>query len=394
MHPDTEALDGLLRQGLEDLQRHSATPIFNAVIDIRVPSRDYWFASAVGEARAGRPMADDQPFHWASIAKTLTALLLLDAVERYLPGPRGLDTRLVDIGLFEREVIDRLHCSGGRARGNEITLNHLLTHTSGLRDAMVDDCRLLAFEAGGLAPGSLIGRLLSGDAPNICGDWRAWNPDAPSDPGAGTLNYFLATGLGNHPVAAPGERFKYSDTGYVILALVVEHLTQRSMHDGLRQVVFQPLGLEDAYLAYRDDPPLQAARVPEAEIYAGDSPMLSAGFNLSFDWGGGGIVSSAASMNRILHAVINAELLSPASSELMRNWIEPRGLEQPRLGVGRGLFRTNAMYGELWGHSGAWGAKMFYAPGSGIFFSGTVNQAQGADNWHWWFIDQVRRFFA
>ena len=393
MHSDTAALDGLLRKGLQELQTQSATPIFNAVVDIQVPSRGYHFSTAVGEARTDLPMTVGQPFHWASIAKTLTALLLLDAAERFLPGSSGLDTKLADIGLFERAVIDRLHCGGGRARGNEITLNHLLTHTSGLRDGMVDDCQLLASEAGGLAPGSLIGRLLSGDAPGSSDNWRAWNPDVPDDPGAGTLNYFLATGLGAHPVAAPGKRFKYSDTGYVILALVVEHLTQRSLHEGLRQMVFQPLGLEDAYLAYRDDPPLTGTRIPEAEIYAGDNPLLSAGFNLSFDWGGGGIVSSAASMNRILRAVINAELLSSGSSQRMRSWTAPPGLEQPRLGVGCGLFRIGTAQGELWGHSGAWGAKMFYAPDGGIFFSGTINQARGAEDWHWWFIDQVRQFF-
>ena len=111
--------------------------------------------------------------------------------------------------------------------------------------------------------------------------------------------------------------------------------------------------------------------------------MLSSGKNLSFDWGGGGLVTTAGDLVRFQRAL--AEHRLPGSSRIlprMTAWTRPAGLAGLRTGVGLGLFRTRYPGGELWGHSGAWGAKMDCEQAAGIYFAGTVNQASAAAGWH------------
>jgi CubicO group peptidase (beta-lactamase class C family) len=98
-------------------------------------------AAAAGVARAdtGAPMRAESQFHIASVAKPMTAALIFQAVEQGLLGPQGIDARLIDTGVLPPEICRRLHNIDGTSYGDAITLRHMLTHTSGLRDAQIDD---------------------------------------------------------------------------------------------------------------------------------------------------------------------------------------------------------------------------------------------------------------
>ena len=383
-----QALEADLCAQLQALIDDPDLYIGNAVIDVLVPEQGWHIALAAGDAADDEPMTTAHPVHWASVAKSLTAVLLFLQRDAGLLPVTDLDTPLAAFDLLPAPILEQLHCGPGGNHSGDITLNHLLRHTAGLRDAMVDDAAQKGADAGGLAPDSLVGKLMAAPDGPYNQQWPIWNAERSEDPLAGTLNHFFAERLGHAPLALPGERFSYSDTGYVLLGLLVEKLSGQSLHSLLRDEVLVPLGIEDAWLAYREPSPAVPA---PAEVYLGDMPLLENGLSLSFDWGGGGVVSSVSSMNRILGALISGELLSPASTALMREWQTPSGLVTPRLSVGRGLFRTEPRDGELWGHSGSWGAKMFFAPQSGVFFSGTVNQVFASPTWHWDFIETVRR---
>ena len=384
-----EALDTALQDRLSAFAGdENEFGVRSAAICIEAPAAGYRFDGAVGEARSdtGAAMTADTPFHVASIAKTMTAVLILQAAERGLLGKDGIDSRLADTGAFEPAIIDRLHRINGVSYGAAITLRHLLTHTSGMKDAMVDDGDGVAGGAGGAGPrpNALIGRIFS--APGLHGGkrWTPWDPDAPDDPEAGTLNYYLnADRISETALFQPGEAFHYSDTGYVVLALVAEALFGAPLHVLMERRIVAPLGLDGTYLAYRNDPKLERHRQPEADVYAGDTPCLSSGLNLSFDWGGGGIVTTARSLNRFLIAFSRGAVFDdPKTLNLMMDWRAPSGLQPPRIGVGCGLFKTRTDDLELWGHSGAWGGKMFFHPASGVYFSGSANQTQAPSDWH------------
>ncbi len=377
-----------LRRGLE--QQLSAflhdpdLPACNTIIDIAVPARGIHVCLASPGAQV------DAGIHWASVAKSLTALLILRQLEQGSLPASGLDTPLSEFAVLPDDILAQLHCGEQGNRGGSITVDQLLRHTAGIRDAMCDDVQQTSQQAGGLAPGSLVGKLLADPQSSYNQLWPIWDPDRPSAAEAGTLNSYFAHGLGQAPLAAPGQRFSYSDTGYVLLGLLLEAIAGMPLHRQLREQVFEPLGLQDAYLAYRE--PVPAAVQAESDVFMGDTGILASGFTLSFDWGGGGIVSSVTSMNRILQAIIGAELLSPENLQRMLDFQTPDGLKPPRTGVGRGMFRTSGSCGELWGHSGSWGAKMFYQPESELYFSGTVNQVFAPADWHWRFIETTQSF--
>lgn len=354
--------------------------IHSAVAQISSMSSEIVFSGAAGIARpdSDKAMTTECPIHIASVTKTMTAVALHQLVEAGTAGPKMWDTPLAELEVLPVEALTRLHGTGSRSAAERITLRHLLTHTSGIRDAMEDDAEQL----GGPAPRSIIGELLMAvGLPTRT--WVGWDPSRPDEEYAGVLNFYLARGLGERPLFAPGEGFHYSDTGYVVLALVIEKLAGEPLHSVFERRIFDPLGMVNSYLAYRNDPPMGSFRSPEAEIWAGPIPILCSGVSLSFDWGGGGVVSTIADLAKFLAAVIEGRLFQhSATRAAMLDWFVPIDLRLPRTGVSMGLFRTNYPRLELWGHSGAWGTRMVFDPESRLIFTGSVNQAKAPSDWH------------
>lgn len=345
----------------------------------RLSTGEVLFEATSGLRRmGGQPMGPDDRYHLASIGKTFTAVLLLQLAEEGRLGPQGVDTRLADTGALPAEVMERLLRVDGQPCGHEITLRHLLQHTGGLRDAMVDDSQTL----GGPAPRSLVGALL-GQQLSAAHRWTPWTPALVDVPQAGVLNWYLHE-VAEHGLGRPGQRFHYSDTGYVLIGLVIEAVSGWPLQVVLERRIAAPLGLSQTYLAYVGDPAgMQADRHPESEPWMGPIPCLTAGVSLSFDWAGGGIVSTAAEQARFLRAVLQGELFQGRStSEAMSNWAQPEGLRSPRLGVGLGLFHTRHQGLEFVGHSGAWGCKLFAAPAADLLIAGTFNRSDAPEDWH------------
>lgn len=378
-------IDRRVGEMLGELHRGAALPT-NPLLRLELGDGRVLGEGAAGTARAdgADALTPAHRFHIASIAKTMTAVLVLRQFERGAFGSSGLDARLADLGVLPDGVIARLSRRGEENFGAKITLRHLLTHTSGLRDAMVDD----AGQLGGPAPGSLIGRMMGpGGDPRKA--WVPWDPAHPDGRDAGVVNFFLNSGISAAALSPPGQSFHYSDTGFVLLGLAVERFGGAPLHAQLRQQILAPLGLDDTYLAYRDDPPdLGSARQPESDCWAASTPCLSAGANLSFDWAGGGVVSTASSLIAFLRALLAGQLFERrATLDAMLDWQVPPGLEAPRTGVGLGIFRTQSSCGPLIGHSGAWGGKMFYCPQLDVHVAGTTNQSESPADWHWRFLD-------
>jgi D-alanyl-D-alanine carboxypeptidase len=380
-----ELLEGLIRMD-------GPAPVASAVVHAEAADGRLLFEGAAGIARPDTRAAltPATPIHVASVAKTFTAVLVMQLAEEGRLGALGIDSTFATFGVLPREVVSRLHREDGVSQADRITLRHLLTHTSGIRDAMVDD----AEHCGGPAPGSLIGEMLApGGSP--ARTWVPWDPRRPLDPNAGVINFFISRGIADHPVHPPGKGFHYSDTGFVLLGLLVETVEGRPLHECLRARIFRRLGLADTYLAYRDDPALGPNRAPEAEVYAGEFPVLTSGASLSFDWAGGGIVSTVADLATFVRALFAGRLFrSQATLRETTAWVCPPGLDATRSGVGLGLFRTACNGTELWGHSGAWGTKIALEPRSGLVFSGTTNQARSPVDWHHPFVREALRLAA
>lgn len=141
-------------------------------------------------------------FDTGSVAKQFTAAAILQLVEQ---GKLSLDD---DVRKYLPEVPDY---------GTTITIRHLLHHTSGLRD--LGDL----FVANGYN-----GEDLTGDRETFFFISRQK-----------ALNF------------TPGTEWRYSNTGYGVLALVVKRVTGHSFRDFVRENVFIPAGMTSTDI--RDD---------------------------------------------------------------------------------------------------------------------------------------------
>jgi D-alanyl-D-alanine carboxypeptidase len=214
--------------------------------------------------------------------------------------------------------------------------------------------------------------------------WLPWDPARPDDADAGLVNFYLNSGgIADHALFRPGEGFHYSDTAFTILALLAEHLLGQSYHRLLRARIFDPLDMHDSYLATHSDlDPTPWVR-EVSDCWAGPVPLVSHGFNLSNDWGGGGVIATAADLNRFIRGLLEGKLFArPETLAEMLRWQRPRGMPARYAAVGYGIFAFTSPRGlEAIGHSGAWGAKMLTVPQEGLYLSGTVNRRNARAEW-------------
>lgn len=399
---------------MQALPLASASPappdgIHNAVVVIEDRARSLVYAKGVGAARESRPetiTAKDQ-FPIASVTKTMTATVILQLFEEGKLGAKGIETTLGSLGVFEPAVLDRLMTFEGRSYGAVLTIRQLLAHQSGLRDVFMDDANLTSDQNRGDAAPSSFGGVLLGvlgehrkclETPGcdvsalMTGkNWNPWDPSRPGDPQAGVLNFYLSyKGGATNGLFAPGQGYHYSDTGYIILGLVIEKLTGDTLHEAYRKRLFDPLGLKRTYLEYAAKPATAPYEGNAADFYIGDFPGRTGRFNISFDWAGGGVVSTAEELNRFIRALGEGRLFGKAETlALMTSpqWRETRGdlVVERGLGVSRLTAPDGVSY---FGHTGFWGAIMLYEPGTGISLGGTLNQV--GHNPAPWAIDLLR----
>jgi CubicO group peptidase (beta-lactamase class C family) len=194
-------------------------------------------AGAVGTRRAGAaiPVTLDDRFHIGSDTKPMTALLAAMQVEA---GALRWDST-------PGEVFPELAGSmDARAKG--ITLEQLLSHSSGIPGDTDADERL----------------LLESFA-------QAGNLDE--------LRYWLVRQIAARPLeSAPGTRFAYANMGYLLLGAMFERRAGRTWEELVVERVFTPLGLRTAGFGPqsslgRVDAPLGHRQNPDGSL----KPMLA-----------------------------------------------------------------------------------------------------------------------
>jgi CubicO group peptidase (beta-lactamase class C family) len=214
-------------------------------------------ASGLADRESGRLNTPDMPYDLFSISKPFTAIVVLQLVES---GHLALDGTLAS-------YLPDYPGPGS----DEITIHHLLSHTAGVPDYVTV----------------------------IPGYW-----DAPPDIDRDSVLSIVAA----EPLEfEPGDGFGYTNTGYVLLAAIVERVTGRPFEDLLSERIFEPLGMDDTHWT-----PIPAETQGIATGYRGDqkAPVERV------QKGEAGIVSTLDDMLLFARALGSDVLLSPASWEL------------------------------------------------------------------------------
>lgn len=157
---------------------------------------------------------------------------------------------------------------------------------------------------------------------------------------------------------APGSRFAYSNSGYVVLGMLVEQAGGMPYAQFIQRNIFDPLGMKDS--GYDSNATLVARRA--AGYVAGPHGLQNAGYiDMSVPYAAGGLYSTTADLLRWQRALYEGKLLS--ADDL-------RAMTTPfRSGYAFGLVVSDGPDGRQFGHDGGiegFSTLVGYRPAEGI----------------------------
>lgn len=284
-----------------------------AVLVMRGDEVLYRAARGEADVEGDVPLKPGDRFRIGSVTKQMAAAGLLKLVEA---GKVSLDDPL------SRYV-------PGYPGGERITVEHLLNHTSGVK--------------------SYTGIRGTMDGP-IRRDVTT----------AQLVDYFKD----HAPDFAPGEGWKYNNSGYVLVGAVIEAASGQPWHEYLQQELFAPLGMHDT--GYGADPAVVARQVKGyTREDEGGGPLPAKPLSMTQPHAAGALVSTVDDLGRWNRALHEGRVLK---SDTYTRMITPAGKatkEAYGYGIGTGLVRgepTLQHGGGIFGFS----AHLLYVPGDDI----------------------------
>ncbi|PEE27464.1 MULTISPECIES: serine hydrolase domain-containing protein [Bacillus cereus group] len=282
--------------------------------------KTWGYAAGVADLSTKKPMKTDFRFRIASVTKTFTATVVLqlagenrlnldDSIEKWLPG-----------------VIQ-----GNGYDGNQITIRQILNHTSGI----VEYAR-------------------SKEIDFFTNTKKSFTPEE-----------LVKIGLSMPPEFAPGKGWSYSNTGYVLLGILIEKVTGNSYAEEIENRIIEPLELSNTFL------PGNSSVIPGTKHARGYLQPDGASelkdvtyYNPSIGSSAGDMISTADDLNKFFSSLLGGKLLKEQQLKQMLTTV-PTGIAETG-GYGLGIYETKLPNGvSIWGHSGG-------IPGFSTFAGGTL----------------------
>jgi len=180
------------------------------------------------------------------------------------------------------------------------------------------------------------------------------------------------------PEFEPGEGYRYSNTNYLLAAMIVAEVTGSTLAAEMRQRFWSPLGLESARLPLEEPYPENLAHVwgdnYDRDGSIRDITFLPRASHDSTAYGSGGVFMTAPDLARWTDALFRGEVLEPSSLAEMRAFAAGSyGLGLGRLGRKTGGVRWARSEGHGGGNIGTT-AYMVHLPDHGVSLAVMVNR--------------------
>ncbi len=294
--PDT------LQRSLDRLVRSDGLPAALASVTGR-DGRTRTYVAGAGDLATGAEVPRDGQVRIGSNTKTFTAVVVLQLVGE---GRVGLDAPVETYlpGLVRGDGID----------GRHITVRQLLQHMSGLPNYTEYD----------LQP----------------------RPYDPRD--------LLDIALRHKAHFAPGAKWEYSNTNYVLAGLIVEKVTGRDLAREIDRRIIQRLGLRHTYFPAPGDVTIREPHPHGYHRETADGPLRDiTDMDPSWSWAAGQLISTNSDLNRFFSELLRGRLLPDAQLAQMRTTV-PADYFGRGAGYGLGLVsRPLSCGGVYWGHGGS-----------------------------------------
>ncbi len=154
----------------------------------------------------------------------------------------------------------------------------------------------------------------------------------------------------------PGTDHRYSNSNYVLLGIIAERATGKSLRALYRDEIFSPLSLHDTYFLPADHPSSELVTgydrslipLPGWHVTKPDNTAWS-----SCAYASGGMAATASDVLRFFSAMLNREIISDQSFRLMTEFKKTKHPKDKFLeNFGMGLFQYGDYYRGAYGHLG------------------------------------------
>ncbi|MCL6267770.1 serine hydrolase domain-containing protein [Flagellimonas myxillae] len=181
------------------------------------------------------------------------------------------------------------------------------------------------------------------------------------------VNLYFEYGLNKEAKFKPDEGWHYSDMNYVLLGLLIEKLDGKLLSQSIRDRILDPLGLKNTYFEFYEYTDVQENRLNQ---YVGTIDFNNV--NTSFDWSGGGLVSTHQDLAIFISALFDNRLISEKS---LRKMTKTQATIKNHLPYGLGVYES--IYNEeiYYGHYGFYGTYIGYSPNTKAVLSYCISQA-------------------
>jgi len=174
---------------------------------------------------------------------------------------------------------------------------------------------------------------------------KVWSPEE-------VLSYIKEPGF------APGEGWRYSNTNYLLLAMIIEKATGSTLSAEFRKRFWEPYGIDHAYLSQQEEILGNHAHVYGDNFIPGsgesDLTFLPRASHESITFGSGGIFTTAEDLAQWSHALFGGEILQQQSMDEMLKFVEFREVaNMSAYGLGVQLYPKSFSSGKrAIGHGG------------------------------------------
>ena len=230
----------------------------------------------------------DQKFHSASVGKLVTSTLIFMLIEQ---NRIKLNTKVNEI--LEADVLERLFVFRKIDYKNEVTIKHLLNNTSGVNDY---------FEGQTIDKTKFVDDVIA-------------NPNKLYTP----HDLIKFSKVHQKAVAKPGDKFLYSNTGYVLLGLIIEKITRMSFSNALDNFIFIPLNMANTGQCFYN----KSFNANELAPILMNNVEVSKYKSLSCFYSGGGLFTTTNDLTVFLKAFMGHKLIKEDSIKLMEDFKYP-----------------------------------------------------------------------
>ncbi|WCO03151.1 serine hydrolase domain-containing protein [Psychroserpens ponticola] len=348
--------DSISKRLQNKIDHQSEHPVHGILFYVHDENKAFTYNEGFGLVdKKGEPVTRHSAFRIASSTKLFVSTIILQLEE---DGKLNLKDKAFSILKPKGNLsFDDFHVLDGINYSEEITIEHLLSHRSGLADIFTDkedEFFSLIFE----------------------------NPNTQYSPES-IIALYKKYDLNSAPHFRPQEGWHYSDMNYVLLGLIIEQLDQSTLSASIRNRILEPLHMEHTYFEYYETP---KKNIQTIQQYVGDTNFSK--INTSFDWSGGGLVSTNSDLAIFIKGLFNLSIIDKTSLNKM---IDVKFTKTNESRYGLGVYEL-IINGEVYyGHFGFYGSFIGYSPKNKKTISYCISQALPNFNVYKFISDVTKR---